>query len=427
MNIKNRIAIGVAAGSLVLNSFATTAFAATTIQITGNGVDTNNTVNVTSNNTVTVTQSNTSNITNNVSASANTGGNDANRNTGGNVSIDTGNATTNVSVSTATNLNSAQVSPCGACTGNTTVEISGNGDRSDNNLDLNANKTTSVYQLNDAYINNDVDASAKTGKNDANSNTGGSVSIDTGNATTNVSVSNKANANLAQIGSNGSGGSGSLSIVIAGNGVDSDNNIGLKHNQAVVLTQDNFADIYNYVDARAKTGGNDANSNTGGNVSIDTGSAKAGAIVDNRANFNSASVDCGCLLNELVKVAGNGDNSDNTILAALNHGQAVWQDNCGDLGLWEWHREGCNLDNYLDVSAKTGKNDADSNTGGVANHDPGITTGDATDYASVANQTNVNLYGPSLSLPSPFPFPNHGLNLNLTWDLGMLWVLLGNS
>src|SRR3990170_2623868 len=65
--------------------------------------------------------------------------------------------------------------------------ISGNGAGSDNWITTSQTSTTVVAQNNVANVTNDVDANAKTGYNDAYKNTGGDVTIKTGNASADVS------------------------------------------------------------------------------------------------------------------------------------------------------------------------------------------------------------------------------------------------
>jgi hypothetical protein len=92
------------------------------------------------------------------------------------------------------------------------VLISGNGSNSDNTVDLKMGQLTEVFQENEADVTNLVWADSDTGGNNAEDNTGGSVSIDTGNASTTVGLSTSANANSASVG--GGSGTGSLSAMI---------------------------------------------------------------------------------------------------------------------------------------------------------------------------------------------------------------------
>lgn len=404
---------------------------ATTIEITGNGSDTNNTATVSTTQTTVVTQTNEANIDNNVSANSNTGGNDANRNTGGAVSVDTGDAKTLVGVSNTVNSNTADVDNCN-CDMDADVLISGNGDGSRNNANLDMTNTTQVAQTNDADIDNRVDANSNTGKNDANRNTGGDVEVVTGNAWTGVWVDNLANSNWARVGGN-SNSNGSVSLRILDNGADTRNNIALALDRDVLLQQYNSADVDNDVDAKASTGYNEANRNTGGEVSVDTGDAKTKVGVDNAVNFNWADVSCDCLVDVLAKVSGNGDESRNSIKATLTDDLNVFQDNAcerlpqGLFSIFDFgrrHKSDECLDNEVDAYSGTGYNDANSNTGDPGS-DPSVMTGNAESEVGIENTANANVFG---SLPEDDQWPHNegsNVNVNITFDLSDLLAALG--
>jgi len=432
--LQKKFATAIATGALLLNT-ALPAFADVTLEITGNGSDSYNKADVDVNQTTVVEQSNTANISNNVTANADTGKNDANRNTGGSVSIDTGDASTTVGITNEVNSNVAEVQ---CCEGDVDVLISGNGDNSTNKAYVDVNQDqgsgTFVGQSNYAKIDNDVDADSNTGKNDANRNTGGDVSITTGVAEVLVGVSNQANANWAKI--SGNDGGATLSLRILDNGADTYNKIDLDYNRAVVLDQSNYAKIDNDVDADSNTGKNDANRNTGGTVSIDTGDASVEVGIDNEINFNWADVDCGCLLDVLAKIAGNGDDSKNKIYADLEDFLGVYQDNSckrhpfGDnldlFGGRRHHDKPC-LENDVDADADTGKNDVNRNTGdpGV---DPSVETGNADTEVLIENSGNSNVFGegtPDPELPDWPDWLGGGFSVNITLDLSALLALLG--
>lgn len=380
--INKRIASALATGALLLNSFAAPAFAATNIEITGNGHDSDNNANVNLTKSTSVVQNNTANVTNNVSVDSKTGDNKANDNTGGDVSITTGDSDVTVAVQNLLNKNSAVVDCCN--NGNTTVKIADNGSNSDNDAKLKMNDSNQIFQDNYAYVKNKVDVDSKTGDNKANDNTNGDVAIHTGDSTVGVGVATFVNSNFARIGG-GNGNGSELSLKILGNGHKSDNDINATINKTNTISQDNYADIYNKVDVDASTGKNDAKDNTGGSVDVHTGDALVSALVANAGNFNWADMSCGCLFDDLTaKIADNGSDTDNDIKLNLTSGKddGIFQTNNAD------------VDNKLkDLNAKTGKNDANDNTGGQGNHDPEIHTGDSGVDAQVTNQLNANKAG----------------------------------
>lgn len=400
-----------AAGVMVAN-VATPALASTTIEITGNGAGADNwaTVNQTSN--TTVSQNNTANVTNNVNADAKTGGNDANFNTGGDVTVNTGNAGVSADVTNVLNSNAADVNCCS--TGNTNVTIADNGAFSNNGVTLNQGSTTSVGQNNVANVTNTVNADAKTGGNDANKNTGGDVTISTGKAVVDASVSTTANMNVAHVGSALGASNPSASFVIAGNGAGSDNYITAGLTKSTSVSQNNTANVTNDVDADASTGYNDAGFNTGGDQMIHTGDAVVRADVDNAVNFNAADVDCGCTWDVLAKIAGNGADThfgnvaDNIIDLTLGGTQAVGQGNVA------------NLTNRLDeLNAKTGGNDVELNTADV-HGDPMISTGNAGVNSEVSNSGNVNSVG-----NLPFDMPEMPSNVEFSFNFAAFLAFFG--
>ena len=430
---KKRFIAALSAGSMFL-SLATPVLAENTIIISGNGANTTNEAEVELDNDTNVVQNNNAQVYNNVSSNSSTGGNSASMNTGGEVLVSTGDATTDVSIENILNSNRALVDCCNQ--NDLDIEISDNGYESDNKVKMEADETDgsdiNVYQDNYANVRNNVDADARTGHNDADYNTGGDVAVVTGDATTLVDVSTIANANWARVGSNGQG--GEVSARIIGNGANTTNEIELELDDDILLVQDNNARISNDVDADAKTGKNDANMNTGGDVVIMTGDAKVDVEVDNMVNFNYADVDCGCIEDLLLKIAGNGYEADSTIDLDLDNDLDVYQDNnwCARERRWNpaldlfdfseiyegRHDRDCGTD--VDADAKTGENDADYNTGDEHGGDPAVLTGDAWSFVDVGNSGNVNAFGDDApELPWDFDF-----HFSLDLDLEDLLALL---
>ncbi len=418
MNFKKIIATVLSSVALFAN-VALPAFASTTLEITGNGADSNNTTTVSTDQQTVVAQTNTSNIVNDVTADSSTGGNKADKNTGGSVNIDTGDSKTLVTVQNSANSNIADVENCN-CGTDAEVVISGNGADSKNKAKLNLGGSTIVAQSNDSYVSNNVDADSSTGDNSAKKNTGGNVEIATGNAVTHVDLSTAVNSNWAKVsGGNHVLGDG-VSLKILGNGADSSNAIKLDLGRDILLQQYNDSEINNWVTTEAETGDNKAKSNTGGASSIDTGNAFAGAVVDNAANFNSANVDCDCLTGVTVKVAGNGADTYNHIKANLGDSKNVFQDNsCSSFEWFDWGRGGC-VNNHLNSDADTGDNGNKKNTAnpGV---DPSITTGDSWTSSEVSNSGNANVYGAN----TPSNGWNGNGNINFSFSLQDLLLALG--
>jgi len=100
--------------------------------------------------------------------------------------------------------------------------ISENGAGSNNVVVTDIVSTTSIDQTNEADITNDVVVDLNTGLNDANANVG-DVAIDTGDISEAVVIDNTANLSIVNTGC--CNGSNDSSIVIDGNGANSDNSV----------------------------------------------------------------------------------------------------------------------------------------------------------------------------------------------------------
>lgn len=416
-NLQKRVATAVATSAMLLNVLAPLAHADTMLEITGNGAHSDNEVKVNNSSNTTVTQNNNAVVTNNVTSNSSTGGNEANDNITGEVRIETGAATSTTNVSNNLNTNVADIENCN-CEGDTEVKISGNLTGSDNKVELNSGRhsnsnETAVYQDNRAYVKNNVDSNSSTGGNDANRNGSGDVSIKTGSATSDVTVSTTANVNSATVG--GEGDAGSLKLMITGNGAYTDNEIEASLDNDVLVVQDNDAKVKNEIDSDAKTGYNDANDNIGGMVMIETGAATSDVEVDNSVNFNMAEVGCDCETDVTAKISQNLTDSENEIKAKLGNDTEVYQGG-------EGAGNNAHLYNDVDGNAKTGDNDANRN-GGTEYDDPSIKTKSATSTTEVSNEGNVNVFG-SAEMPSVH-VPGVNVDLSLNFDLSDLLRVLG--
>ena len=168
--------------------------------------------------------------------------------------------------------------------------IDGNGAGSNNTV-VSKNKThASVNQSNDANFHNKISLKSSSGKNKTNKNTGGDVSVGTGDTSSSVDVANQANVNTASDPSKSccpcQENQGDLTIT--NNGADSTNKIISKNKCSTNLTQSNDADFTNKVNISSNTGGNSTSKNTGGSVDVTTGSSDSTVTISNSANVNQA-------------------------------------------------------------------------------------------------------------------------------------------
>lgn len=196
MNLKYKVGGAIASAALMLTVFAPKAFADSSLEISGNGDGSTNTIAVSSTQSCEVKQKANTEVLAEVYTSASTGGNEASGNTGGSVTVDTGNATATSTVDVTGGSNTA-VNPC-CCPSpapESTTEssgsalISGNGANTTNTVAASKSKSSKVKQKANTGVLAGVRTKAKTGKNRANSNTGpGSVLVDTGTANSTADV-----------------------------------------------------------------------------------------------------------------------------------------------------------------------------------------------------------------------------------------------
>lgn len=363
-------------------------------------------------------------IDNSVDVEAVTGNNKANNNTGG-ASIETGDA--NVSATLVNLLNSTVVNGnlavsvydvFGDLLGNVSLpdlqqlasilngenirveaENENTGPDSENSIDVDIAKTEETNVTNDAEITTRVDAEAVTGQNDATKNTTGG-SVETGNAS--VQAGNVSIANTTVEGGNWGlvvvnalnkwagvlfGESGDVKVLSqdetikeiearnAQTGPGSTNTIDIDDEERVQTTVENNATINNSVAAKAVTGGNTANYNTGGG-SIKTGDANILASAVNIANTTVKDANLGIAI---VNIFGNwfGDllYGGNSLLAGVagdpqitgsNQTTGPNSDNSIDVDI-DSHKEtritnNADISTILNADIDTGNNRANNNT-----------------------------------------------------------------
>lgn len=250
----------------------------------GNGAFSGNNVNVTNDDETFLNQTNNANDNNNVTVNSTTGGNDSSFNTGGNSKVDTGSASDTVTVDNAANANVAEIGGGDGSSDPSSVTIAGNGAFSGNKVNLNDGSIVVLDQNNSATINNNVKANAKTGDNQSQFNTGGNDSVDTGDATDNVTVNNLANFNGAELDCDCT--MSGLNANVAGNGDQSWNTVNATSDDAVFPDQSNGTGLGNNVSGGTDTGANNVGFSTAGNNGVSTGAGSSDTNVNNVGNVN---------------------------------------------------------------------------------------------------------------------------------------------
>ncbi|OGH16895.1 MAG: hypothetical protein A3C30_04455 [Candidatus Levybacteria bacterium RIFCSPHIGHO2_02_FULL_40_18] len=108
MKAKNLIKVFTTSVLLIILAIFVTAANAETIEISGNGSGSNNSIQLNQNNSININQSNSADVSNSVNINSNTGGNSINGGVGDG-SITTGNITNNVNINNQLNTNIADV------------------------------------------------------------------------------------------------------------------------------------------------------------------------------------------------------------------------------------------------------------------------------------------------------------------------------
>jgi hypothetical protein len=193
--------LGSALTAAVLVTFLATSIASadTTLEISGNGSKSDNKIDVTTEKGCEVIQENNTNVTSIIGVSSSTGGNTASGNTGGDTDITTGKVSTDITVVVQGGENIA-TDPCccdnGCPLGDTSLLISGNGDKSNNYIKVEEKNESLTTQLSDTSVTSVIGVKSKTGKNKAKNNTGGSTTIKTGKVNTKIDLSVFGGSNL---------------------------------------------------------------------------------------------------------------------------------------------------------------------------------------------------------------------------------------
>lgn len=188
-NLKLKLTTAVATAALLATTFAPAAFADTIVRYRNTGAGSTNKTKIHKENKVKVEQYNATAVVNLVGVLQNTGGNSATDNTGdGDTNVNSGNANGTINNTTVTGGNLANVASCGCPNGDTRVIFRDTGAGSFNKVVIEETNKTKVTQENETLVVNGVLVGQNTGLNSASGNTGdGNVTVDSGNATANVS------------------------------------------------------------------------------------------------------------------------------------------------------------------------------------------------------------------------------------------------
>jgi len=271
----------------------------------------------------------------------------------------------------------------------------GNGADSFNTSNVESSQESTIDVSNTAAVQNNLELEASTGDNSASGNTGGTSQVQTGDATLGVAVA--IDLNITAVSQSGCC-SQSVGAVNSGNGSNSTNSANSSTTTQNSITIDNDAQIATEIVAASVTGDNDASRNVGDSVIL-TGDANLSATIITDANTTALGVyqfdvndnqtgdivlaeNLGNCINCGVGVvtatnSGNGSNSTNTSTSSASTTSTETITNESDVV------------NNITLTANSGDNTADRNTGG----DSTVVTGDANVAAAVVNVLNTVVSG----------------------------------
>jgi hypothetical protein len=324
---------------------------------------------------------------------------------------------TGTATKTDTNNNDAQTpvtdstAPTGTSAGTTQESTSPTNTATDKNSDntsesskTKAEADTNLTNNNDANVENDVDAAANTGDNEASYNTG-SADISTGDANVTLSILNFINTIFASL--NG----GKMSYLfkdIYGNlngnyiidpltgeayslsGARISDTAIINSNNNTSVVNNNDGQLNNNLNLSANTGNNATNYNTGSG-SIKTGDANVALNLVNFLNSSFVVTEQGffLVLNVFGDWLGNLLVPQN-MLAGSTGAVIVNNANTGQVSVNGSiaNNNEADITNGITMDANTGGNDASYNT-----HNGGISTGDASSKLNLTNIANQNIVG----------------------------------
>lgn len=406
------------------------------------GADSTNQVNVGLTDTETTTVINDADINTTVTANAITGQNDALGNTGG-ATVTTGDATASASNVTLANTTieggnwgifivNALNGWLGFLVGDNgqvqalsqeetlqhvQAQNSNTGADSDNTVDVDHTRTVTDTVTNDASITNVVTASAITGQNDTNFNTG-ATTVDTGDANIQATTVNIANTTVkngslfiavvnvfgdwfgdllyggTSVAATAAANSAAVQVAAANDttGADSTNEVNVDYNRDHTTRITNDADIATTLNANIDTGGNNANSNTGA-ARVTTGGGFLAMHTRTAANLVGLAGASNLGIDILGMNDTTGENSENRIRANINDTRVIAINN------------DANVSTALGsagtpAQVNTGSNNANMNTLGAM-----IVTGNASADVAIQNLVNqviLSLAGRGMSVDANF-------------------------
>jgi hypothetical protein len=295
--------------SLVIGSSSAGYAQSSDTTVVNTGDNANVSTNTTTTTNVEVNNDNVADIQQIVNVSANTGGNTANGNIGGS-SIVTGDAIVSASLSTLANRNVTGIGLANGGGGSNVVDVVNTGDDADINSTMDTTTNVLVNNNNLATVNQQMNAFANTGNNQANGNIGDTTSITTGNIGISGVFDVMANENITAISTGLNGGPMSHTMV-TNTGNNALINTDTTNTTDVEVNNNNTADVFQLFNAEVNTGDNTADGNIGDGIAVSSGHAGILGMMSVLSNSNTTAI------------GGTGSSSSMNISDVVNTGDNI--------------------------------------------------------------------------------------------------------
>jgi hypothetical protein len=267
------------------------------------------------------------------------------------------------------------------------INVTGNGQASTNTVANTADQTNNVQQTNTTNVTNTIHSDANTGNNSAADNSGGTTAVSTGDSNNTTTVTSTGNTNTAASGICCP--STNNQVAITDNGSLSSNATATTNLSVNKVQVSNTATITNTIHGTVNTGNNHASQNTGGNVTVQTGTISVVEhIINGPINSNHTTTNAGSTGKFVVMIEGNGTGSINTVEEHHSSGTIIQANNTA------------NIVNNTFWIVNTGNNNASDN----ANGDVTITTGSSNLLTEILNSpvnTNATTVACCKNAPAP--------------------------
>lgn len=244
------------------------------------------------------------------------------------------------------------------------IVIEGNSNESQNQISIEISSNNSIFQENNANNENDISTSANSGENNLSQNSGTESTLNTGDISSQVAVSNTSNISSVETGCC----PGDTSLTITQNGSNSQNTITQTNEVNTNVGVSQYAVIENNVEGVANTGDNLASRNNG-NVSITTGDIKTTTqVINGDLNLTFVKVNFG-VGDVSSLIANNSSDSTNTINSVVQNTLSLFTYSLAEVS------------NNVGWVLNTGNNTASKNVGGVS-----MSTGDILSHLIIKNE-----------------------------------------